>query len=155
MNKHNFVSELIAPCGMNCALCKGYIAYSRGIPRQRGKVAHCAGCLPRGKNCYIKRGCSKLSKHEIQYCYECDAMPCKSLQHLDRRYRERYGMSMVENLKMLKAKGMDEFLVSQAERHRCPSCGDVVCVHDGKCYSCNYTRENKPLKALKKQLNHK
>lgn len=155
MNKHNFVSELIAPCGMNCALCKGYIAYSRGIPRQRGKVAHCAGCLPRGKNCFIKRKCTKLTKHEVQFCYECGVMPCANLDRLDRRYRERYGMSMVENLKMLKAKGMDEFLVSQAERHRCPSCGDVVCVHDGKCYSCNYTRENKPLKALKKQLNHK
>lgn len=33
-------------------------------------------------------------------------MPCKNLDRLDKRYRERYGMSMVENLKMLKAKGM-------------------------------------------------
>ena len=30
--------------------------------------------------------------------------------HLDERYRERYGMSMVENLKLLKAKGMEAFL---------------------------------------------
>jgi rubrerythrin len=52
-------------------------------------------------------------------------------------------MSMVENLKLLKAKGMDEFLVSQAEKHRCPSCGDVVCVHDGKCYSCGYVKEKR------------
>jgi hypothetical protein len=140
MSKGMFTPELIAPCGMNCGLCKGYIAYSRGIPRQRGKVTHCAGCLPRGKNCFIKRGCSKLSKHQIQFCYECDAMPCKNLDRLDRRYRERYGMSMVENLKMLKANGMDAFLASQREKHCCPSCGDVVCVHDGKCYSCGYTR---------------
>jgi hypothetical protein len=49
-------------------------------------------------------------------------------------------MSMVENLKMLKANGMDEFLKNQTEKHCCPSCGDVVCVHDGKCYSCGYTR---------------
>ena len=140
MSKGMFTPELIAPCGMNCGLCRAYIAYSRGIPRKRGKVTHCAGCLPRGKNCFIKRGCSKLSKHQIQFCYECDAMPCKNLDRLDRRYRERYGMSMVENLKMLKAKGMDEFLKNQTEKHCCPSCGDVVCVHDGKCYSCGYTR---------------
>jgi rubrerythrin len=70
-------------------------------------------------------------------------MPCKNLDHLDKRYRERYGMSMIENLKLLKAKGMDEFLVSQAEKHRCPSCGDVVCVHDGKCYSCGYVKEKR------------
>ena len=51
-------------------------------------------------------------------------------------------MSMVENLKMLKTKGMDVFLKDQAEKFRCPTCGDVVCVHDGKCYSCGY--KNKP-----------
>jgi rubrerythrin len=65
-------------------------------------------------------------------------MPCKNLTHLDNRYRERYGMSMVENLKMLKAKGMDEFLKKQEEKYRCPNCGDVVCVHDGKCCNCGY-----------------
>lgn len=81
-------------------------------------------------------------------------MPCASLEHLDLRYRERYGMSVVENLKTLKAKGMGEFLKSQAEKYTCPNCGDVVCVHDGKCYSCNYKMEKIPLKAPKK-LNYK
>jgi rubrerythrin len=68
-------------------------------------------------------------------------MPCKNLTHLDNRYRERYGMSMVENLKMLKAEGMDEFLKNQEARHRCPTCGDAVSVHDGKCYTCGYMRK--------------
>lgn len=131
-----FVPELIAPCGMNCALCKAYNAYSHGIPAQKGKVTLCAGCLPRAKNCYIKRGCQKLTKHQIQTCHECTVMPCKHLDHLDSRYRERYGVSMVENLKMLKTEGMNEFLKNQQEKHRCSKCGGVICVHDGKCYSC-------------------
>ena len=122
--------ELIAPCGMNCAICKGYIAFTHGVPRVKGKVTYCAGCLPRAKNCYIKRNCKKLTHHEIQFCYECDEMPCKNLAHLDARYRERYNMSMVENQKILKTKGMDEFLKIQAEKYRCRSCGDMVCVHD-------------------------
>ena len=50
-------------------------------------------------------------------------------------------MSMVESVKMIKEKGMDEFLKIQAERHSCPSCGGVVGVHDGKCYSCGYQRK--------------
>jgi hypothetical protein len=136
MGETKFTPQLIAPCGMNCGICKAYLAYTRGLPKKKGKVSHCAGCLIRGKNCYIKRGCSKLSKHEFQYCYECDVMPCKNLQHLDKRYRERYGMSMVENLKQLKAEGMEKFLASQREKFRCPSCGGVISVHDGKCYSC-------------------
>ena len=141
MSSNKFVSELIAPCGMNCALCRAYNAFIHGVPRQRGKVTHCAGCLPRAKNCYIKRGCKKLSKHQIQSCSECETMPCNNLDHLDRRYRKRYSMSMVENLKIIKAQGIEEFLKSQAERYTCSNCGDVVCVHDGKCYSCGYTRK--------------
>jgi predicted RNA-binding Zn-ribbon protein involved in translation (DUF1610 family) len=69
-------------------------------------------------------------------------MPCENLSHLDKRYRERYDMSMVENIKTIKAKGMTEFLAEQAEKYRCPNCGEVVCVHDGKCYSCGYIRKN-------------
>ena len=133
-------AELVAPCGMNCAICKGYIAYTHRISRQKGKVTYCAGCKPRAKNCYIKRNCKKLTHHEIKSCSECEDMPCKNLAHLDQRYRERYGMSMVENLKMLKAAGMDVFLKEQAERFRCPSCGGVVCVHEGKCYDCGDVR---------------
>ena len=141
MSNVKFTSELIAPCGMNCAICKAYLAYTHGIPRVRGKVTYCAGCLPRAKNCYIKRGCAKLSKHQIQSCHQCDTIPCRHLDHLDKRYRERYGMSMVENLKMIKAKGMAGFLKNQQEKYKCPNCGDVVCVHDGKCYPCGYKRE--------------
>lgn len=141
MSQTNFTPELIAPCGMNCGICKAYLAYTHGLPRQRGKVTHCAGCLPRAKNCYIKRGCKKLSKHLIKSCSECDTMPCKHLEHLDKRYRERYSMSMVENLTELKTNNMDAFLRSQTERYRCPNCGGVVCVHDGKCYSCDYKKE--------------
>ena len=143
MSQKPTAEELIAPCGMNCGLCKAYLAYIHNVPKQRNKVTHCAGCLPRGKNCYIKRSCKtkKLTHHEIKYCYECEVMPCEKLTHLDTRYRTRYGMSMVENLKELKEKGMDEFLKAQAKKHGCPICGSVVSVHDGKCYSCGYVRD--------------
>jgi hypothetical protein len=148
MSKPQFTADLIAPCGMNCGLCRAYLAYKHGIPRQKGKVSHCQGCRPRDiatsdhpKNCYIKRGCKQLTKHQIQSCSQCmETMPCKNLAHLDKRYCERYAMSMVENIKQLKAEGMEKFLDSQRERFKCPSCGDVVCVHDGKCYSCGYKR---------------
>ncbi len=141
MSKNKFAPELLAPCGMNCGICKAYLAYTHGVPRERGKVTHCAGCIPRAKNCYIKRGCKQLTKHQLHSCSECTQMPCEKLSHLDKRYRERYSMSMVENLKMIKAKGADEFLKNQEETYRCPNCGDAVCVHDRKCYSCGYIAE--------------
>jgi hypothetical protein len=141
MKGNKFAPGLVAPCGMNCAVCKAYLACTHGVPRVRGKITYCVGCLPRAKNCYIIRGCKKLSKHQIQSCQQCDEVPCKNLARIDKRYREHYGMSMVENLKELKEKGMDGFLKSQAEKYSCPTCGDVVCVHDGKCYSCGYKRK--------------
>lgn len=68
-------------------------------------------------------------------------MPCKSLAKIDEHYRARYGMSMVENLKTIREQGMENFLKNQAEKYRCPKCGDVVSVHDGKCYACGFQGE--------------
>lgn len=132
-------SDLIAPCGMNCGVCKAYLAYSRGVPYKKGEVTHCTGCLVRNKNCaFIRRECRKLRKKQIRFCYECVNMPCKQLVKLNKLYRARYGMSMIENLKMIRDKGMGEFLKSQSYKYRCPSCGDIISVHDGKCYACGY-----------------
>ena len=133
MQQGKFTPELLAPCGMNCGICKRYLASSRGIPKEKGKVIHCIGCLSRNKNCFIKRNCKKLVKNEIKFCFECKDMPCENLNRLDRRYRKRYDMSMVENLKNLKEKGMKKFLRVQEEKYECPECGDVISVHEKKC----------------------
>lgn len=144
MNKP-FTPDLIAPCGMNCGICKAYLAYSRGVPYEKGKVIHCSGCRVRNKNCaFVKKRCEKYQKKQVQSCIECDIMPCERLAHLDEKYRERYGMSMVANLKEIKANGMDAFLARQREKYKCPTCGDVVSVHDGVCYQCKANNAGKP-----------
>jgi hypothetical protein len=145
-----FSAELVAPCGMNCAICKAYLSYSRGVPKKKGQISHCSGCRERNKKCaFIKRDCEKICKQQISSCSQCKGMPCASLAHLDEHYSQRYGMSMVENLKMIQEKGMDAFLSSQEEKYRCPSCGDVISVHDGKCYSCGF-QDQKPKQKIGK-----
>ena len=134
-----FTPDLIAPCGMNCGICKAYLAYSRGVPYKKGEVSHCKGCLVRNKNCaFIRRDCEKLRKKQIRFCHKCADMPCKQLAKLDELYRARYGMSMIENLKMIRERGIAEFLKSQSEKYRCSNCGDIISVHNGKCYACGY-----------------
>ncbi|HSV50284.1 MAG TPA: DUF3795 domain-containing protein [Candidatus Acidoferrales bacterium] len=134
-----FTSELIAPCGMNCGLCKSYLAYSRGVPQKKGEVSHCSGCRVRNKNCaFVKRDCPRKVGKNLSSCGECPDIPCERLAKLDEHYRLRYGAGFVENLKMIQEKGMDEFLKSQTEKYRCPSCGDILSIHDGKCYACGY-----------------
>jgi hypothetical protein len=130
-------SELIAPCGMNCALCASYLAYSSGVPKKAGKVSHCTGCRPRDKRCaFIKKRCVRLARKEIDFCFECGKMPCPDLLRVDKLYRTRYGMSPVANLEFIRTKGMAAFLRRQKKDHACPECGNLVCVHNGKCYAC-------------------
>jgi hypothetical protein len=63
-------------------------------------------------------------------------MPCEGVDRVDRRYRARYGVSLVGNLREIEEQGIDAFLRSQEAKFRCSACGDVVSVHDGKCYAC-------------------
>ena len=130
--------KLIAPCGMNCGVCREYLAYSRKIPKLRGEVIHCSGCRERNKQCaYLKGHCVLLREHKIDYCFECKEFPCKRLKKLDERYRKKlWGVSFTQNLMEIKDKGIDEFLRHQEEEHRCPKCGGVISVHDRKCYDC-------------------
>ncbi len=140
-----FSADLIAPCGQNCGVCKAYLAYSKKVPSKRGEVAQCSGCRAREKTCaFIKRDCDKLRNKKVQFCHECSSMPCTRLVHLDEHYRQLYGLSLVENLKELKTKGMDDFLKSQYAKYKCPTCGEVVSVQDGKCYGCGYTAKKTP-----------
>jgi hypothetical protein len=67
-----------------------------------------------------KKKLQKLAKNEIKFSFECKNMPCDNLNRLDRRYRKRYDMSMVENLKDLTEKGMKKFLRVQEEKYECP-----------------------------------
>jgi hypothetical protein len=145
-----FSEDLIAPCGINCGVCRAYLAYSRGAPKKKGQVTHCQGCVARNKNCaFIKKRCEKIRKKQIRFCYQCQDMPCRRLAHLDERYRLRYSMSLVENQKMIQKKGVEQFLESQAEKYRCPNCGDVVSMHDNKCYACGYQGQ-KPIQKVGK-----
>ena len=141
--ERKFSEELIAPCGMNCGICKAYLAYSRDPAKKRGKTVHCMGCRcrPRNKMCfYVRKHCAKIRNNKLKFCFECEGFPCGRIKTLDKRYRTRYGMSMVENLKEIEKEGMEKFLRKQREKYKCPECGDVVSVHNVKCYSCGFTR---------------
>ena len=135
----NLNKELIAPCGMNCGICSNYLAYKNNI---HGKgLPICIGCRPRDKQCaFLKKKCKdglKLLKGEIKFCFECNYYPCENLTGLDKRYREKYGMSMIDNLNEIKNRGINYFIENQGKKYKCQKCGNLISIHNNKCFICD------------------
>jgi hypothetical protein len=76
--------------------------------------------------------------NKVRFCTECELFPCEFSERLEKRYMTAYPMkeSPIGNLRQIEKKGMDRFLKDQAKKWKCPNCGGVLCVHNGKCYAC-------------------
>ncbi|MBN2559293.1 MAG: DUF3795 domain-containing protein [Clostridia bacterium] len=138
--------RLIAPCGMNCGLCVSYQAMKNDLKNRGFNRRYCPGCIPRGKNCtFMADQCSLVGKGLVRFCLECGDFPCSRLKSIDKRYREKYHMSMIENLRSIKENGMEMFLQKQEEAWSCPECGGLICCHNGLCMNCDLEtlRQNK------------
>jgi Protein of unknown function (DUF3795) len=134
-------TELIAPCGMNCSVCSRYLARRHDVRNKGVKMAYCAGCRPRDRQCTsLKKRCDLLSEHRIQFCYECSAFPCANLERIDARYQKRYRTSFMENLLFIKRHSLADFIKRENAKWRCRRCGEVVCCHNGLCFSCDVDR---------------
>jgi hypothetical protein len=116
--------SLIAPCGMNCNLCIAYLRKRNACPGCRESDAYksvsCIRCFI--KNCEIRIG------RGWRYCSDkCPEYPCERLRHLDKRYRAKYGMSMIENLGYIGLTGIRMFI--RHEEKRWVKGGKIFCVH--------------------------
>ena len=125
--------DLIAPCGMNCALCLAF-------QRPKNKCYGCRDETPKSaKSCElcIIRNCETIRNSPSHFCYYCPDMPCKRLKQLDTRYRTKYAMSMIENLNEIKEKGIYSFIASQTAKYTCFTYSGLICVHKGRCLTCD------------------
>jgi len=128
--------ELVAPCGMNCAICSRYLSYINGLKRSQ-----CIGCRPSNKKCaYLFQKCTGInnnSKGNVSFCFECPQYPCKQINRMDDRYRSNYKMSVKDNLECIKDMGIDKFIKEQYKKHSCLKCGGLVSIHNRKCFNCD------------------
>jgi hypothetical protein len=117
--------SLIAPCGMNCQICKAYLRVKNPCHgcnyAERNRPKTRAGC--RIRICRMRRG---------KFCFACADFPCASIISLDQRYRTKYGMSEIENLEYIRDKGLKKFL--DKERRKWITNKGIFCVHDKKYY---------------------
>lgn len=116
--------KLIAPCGMDCGLCLHFL-------RSENK---CGGCFSGRKvnGRPIKCAIKLCKERKGEYCFNCEKFPCERLKTLDKRYREKYGMSEIENLEYIRGNGVDAFLKKERKKWQKPQ--GTFCVHDKKYY---------------------
>ena len=121
-----------APCGINCLLCYRHLGKKPcpGCrPEASGKPEHCRRC--KIKVCAAAQG--------IASCFQCAHFPCKQVKALDKSYRTRYGVSLVESGKQAQALGIEAFLISQTAQYTCPTCKGLISLHEGDCSECGGT----------------
>ncbi len=129
-------AELIAPCGINCRLCRAYMRERKPCPGCRGRDENKSKtCI----NCRI-RNCRELALHNHRYCFSCAAFPCHLLRRLDVRYSKNYGVSVIANLEFIRQEGIARFLMEERTKWTCDECGAVICMHKAQCENCGTPR---------------
>jgi hypothetical protein len=125
----------LAPCGMNCSVCYAHLRKKNRCQGCRGQEecqpAYCRRCKIR--NCAISRG--------IDFCYECVSFPCTAIKQIDKRYRLRYQVSLIENAIRVKTVGVEQFLLEEKQKWTCTECGGVISLHDRVCSVCGREME--------------
>ncbi len=137
MKRSNPISKtLIAPCGMNCAICSRYLSHVHNLKRSK-----CIGCRPRNERCtYLFgkcRGINHAARGDAAFCFECGYYPCEQIVRVDARYRKNYTMSLKENLEYIQSRGIGKFVEEQYKKYRCSTCGGLKSIHNGKCFTCD------------------
>ena len=149
--------NLVGRCGLYCGNCSVYRAFKDSKELQK-KVAKKNDCLPEevkcngcqtasldgwsqekewGKNCKILK-C--LNSRKLKFCYECiEYDTCKIFDEFA-KMNSKIGMDIKENLQMIKNGKIEEWLLEQDKKWRCPSCGNHIAVSSylRNCHWCGH-----------------
>ncbi len=131
-----FKTTLVAPCGLNCRLCRAYIRDKNSCSGCRADDAH---KLKYCVTCKIKN-CRHLDNGSKRFCFDCEEFPCAKIKHLDKRYRTKYQLSVISNLEVIKHQGVRHFINEEKENWQCPNCAEVICMHKEVCIFCGWAR---------------
>lgn len=129
MKSETFTLKMLAPCGLTCAACYAHLRKKNPCPGCRSvsldKPAHCNRC--KIKSCADERGI---------LCFECSSFPCSLVKSIDKRYRLRYNISLIENGLRAKTAGIKKHLQEEQVKWTCPHCGGTVSLHSRICSKC-------------------
>lgn len=127
--------QMIAPCGLNCAVCKRALAPEKPCP----------GCLGESENkpefcarlCGI-RNCRTRAGFPDRFCDQCERFPCGDVMEKEIRYANAYPLieCPIGNLAFMRQYGMEALIARETQRWTCPDCGGTIAVQTGVCAAC-------------------
>ncbi len=125
------ISEsMLAPCGINCSVCYVFLKTKKPCMGCHGvdehKPKHC-------RTCKIK---ACVNEHGVDFCFDCPEFPCTIIKRLDKSYRLRYSISLIENANLIKSVSAKKFLRMEKLKWSCTHCAGVVSLHDQICSEC-------------------
>lgn len=130
MSEEKLDDIMFAPCGMNCLVCYKHCHHKKTcagcLQSDNGKPEHCRKCTI--KDC--------VEDKALTYCYDCLDFPCTQIKYLDKSYRTRYGVSLIDNGLFVKENGLTKFMEQQKRKYTCPECGGIISLHDRECSEC-------------------
>ncbi len=121
---------MIAPCGVNCAVCGAHLNKKTPYPGCRAPQEQitrksCRDCAK--KRCAFDQG--------LQWCYECAEFPCARIKDLNERYMRNYSVDLVKNGLDARA-DIEAFLEAQRTKFTCAACGGAIDQHHKFCSEC-------------------
>jgi hypothetical protein len=125
-------AQIIAPCGINCSLCRSYIRERDPCPGCRGGDGNKSDT---SLGCGIKN-CEEFDSGEKEFCFSCDKFPCVKVLRLEGRYKSKYSVSVVANVWRIKAVGAAQFVAEEMGKWKCKECGSLLCMHKPQCVKC-------------------
>lgn len=136
----SFTKSQLAPCGINCGTCRAHLRAKNVCPGCQVSpgptISHCSRCAI--------RNCDSLKKTTANFCYECPEFPCAKIIQIDSRYRKKYRISLIGNLKTLSVTDTETYLLLEKTRWTCTGCGSVLCVHNTICLKCRKEYQEQP-----------
>lgn len=118
-----------APCGVNCTVCYAHL-------KAKGACGGCNLDLNQPKHCKQCKIKACALEKEVSFCFSCDSFPCRMIRDLDKSYRKRYGISLIENSRQAKQLGIEQFLEEERTKWTCPHCGGIISLQDSRCSDC-------------------
>jgi hypothetical protein len=162
--------HLAAACGTYCGACPAYLAKHGGDEQLRMRLQRrsssgpakaqkgippsnwmdglvCDGCLSGGvlaghcQRCDVRL--HALNTQSGSRCTDCEELPCYRITSLVNMGGYLHRLEYLPNLKRIREMGVQEWVIKEEERWRCPKCSLPMSWYDAECARCGEPRSKR------------